>query len=193
MPITEDFYAFVDTETGGLVPGKSPIIEVATILTDLALKEVARFEAKIRLRAGDVVDPGAARVNGYTPEAWTEAIPFAEYMGFLEKQIPRGSVAIPVGHNVGFDRDMIDKGYYTPAKRFCPLGYRKVDTLTIAMCLRAAGLIRVPDLKLGSVGTALGIPLGRAHSAMSDALVAKGIFEHGLALLKREKAPAVAS
>lgn len=190
MPVTEDFYAFLDTETGGLIPGQSPIIEIATILTDLNLREVSRFEAKIQLRDGDVVSPEAARVNGYTPAAWKDALLFEEYKMFLIRNIRRGQVAIPVGHNVGFDRDMIDQGYYKPAAQFCPLGYRKIDTLSLAMTLRAAGIIKVPDCKLGTVAAALGIPSGRAHSAMADALVAKAIFERFIGYLDRAKAGA---
>lgn len=178
MPVTEDYLAFLDTETGGLTPGKSCVIEVATVLTDLRLVEVGRFEAKIKLRHGDVVGEEAAKINGYDAELWEEeGVPFSEYQDWLERKIPRGSVAIPVGHNVGFDRDMIDLGYYKPSRRFCPLSYHKVDTVGIAMALKIAGVIDVPNVKLTTVSAALGIEHGKAHSAMADLLVSKAIFE----------------
>ena len=179
MPVSEDFLAFLDTETGGVTPGKDPVIEIATILTDHQFHEIDRIEMKVQLRPGDVVQPEAARVNGYTPEAWAkEARPFGEWKAWLSRRVPYGSVAIPVGHNVGFDRDMIDLGYYKP--QFCPLSYRKIDTLTLAMCLRLSGSIHVADVKLGTVAKALGIEHANAHGAMSDALAAKGIFELAL-------------
>jgi len=73
MPPTEKFLAFLDTETGGLTAGKDPVIEIATILEDLAGHEIARFEEKIMLRAGDVVSPEAANVNGYDDAVWARA------------------------------------------------------------------------------------------------------------------------
>lgn len=68
---TENYLAFLDTETGGLTPGKDPVIEIATILADLEGKELARFESKISLRPGDVVSPEAAKINGYSPDVWS--------------------------------------------------------------------------------------------------------------------------
>ncbi len=186
MPVHDDYLAFLDTETGGLVPGKDPVIEVATILTDLDLKEIGRFEAKIQLRPGDVVSPEAAVINGYDPIVWTrEAVPMAQYRGFLSRYIPRGSVAVPVGHNVSFDRDMIDQGYFKPGGFFCPLSYHKVDTVGLAMALKLAGVIRCENVKLTSVSAALGIEHGKAHTAMADLLVSKQIFERAVRFFKR--------
>lgn len=196
MGVTESFLAFLDTETGGLVPGRDPIIEIATILTDMNLKELARFEAKIQLRGGDVVSPEAAAINGYDPEIWArEAVPFQEYIDFLIQRIPRGHVAVPIGHNVGYDRDMIEQGYYKPRRLFLPLGYRKVDTVSLCMVLRTSGMIDVPDVKLPTITKALGIEHGRAHSAMADCLAAKAIYERfntffRLAKLRQETATA---
>ncbi len=186
MPVTDDYLAFLDTETGGLTPGKSCVIEVATILTDHQLVEVGRYEAKIKLRPGDVVGTEAAKINGYDPAVWEEeGVPFSDYQEWLERKIPRGSVAIPVGHNVGFDRDMIDLGYYKPYGKFCQLSYNKVATVGIAMALKVAGVIDVPNVKLSTVSAALGIEHSRAHSAMADLLVAKAIFERTASFFRR--------
>lgn len=185
MPVTDDYLAFLDTETGGLVPGKDCVIEIATILTDLRLVEVGRIEMKVKLRAHDLVGTEAARVNGYTPEGWKDAPPFGEWQSWMEKKIPRGSVAIPVGHNVGFDRDMIDLGYYKPFNRFLPLSYHKIDTVGLAMALKVAGVIDVPNVKLTTLSAALGIEHSRAHNAMADLLVSKAIFERTSAFFGR--------
>jgi len=177
MAPTEKFLAFLDTETGGLIPGKSPVLEIATILTDLEGNDIGTFESKILLRPGDVVDPAAAKINGYDASVWQkEAKPFAEYMAWLHGLIPFGSVAIPVGHNVGFDRDMIDLGYYKPAQRFCPLSYHKIDTVALAAAMRLAGLIQCENLKLATVAAALKIEMGAAHRAASDCVAARKVF-----------------
>lgn len=177
MPVKENFLLFIDTETGGVVPGVSPVIEVAAVLEDLAGKEIARFESKIQLEPGQLVEPGAAAVNGYQAEVWAkEARPFHEFREWLKRLIPFGSVAIAVGHNARFDRDMIDLGYYKPKKLFCPISYRVIDTQVFAMMLKLSGKIQVENIKLETVAKSLGIDNGKFHGAMADCLCARDIF-----------------
>jgi DNA polymerase III epsilon subunit-like protein len=152
--------------------------------------KVGEHYQKVALRGGDLVSTEAAKINGYDAEVWKrEAKPFDDFKIFLTRKLPMGSVAIPVGHNVGFDRDMIDLSYYKKGGRnqFLPLSYRKVDTIALAMTLRVAGVIDVPDVRLGTIAAALGIPAGKAHTAMDDCLVAKALFERFVAFLKRAK------
>jgi len=191
MAMIEDYLAFLDTETGGLTPGKDPVIEVACILTKLDMSEVGRFEAKIQLRPGETVNPKAAEINGYHPDIWErEAVPFEGFKTFLKRNIPYGHVAIPAGHNVGFDMDMIRDGYYKPTHEFCPISYRKIDTIAIAMAMKIAGVIEVPNVKLTTVSKALGIAHEKAHSAMSDTLVVKELFSRAVNVFRRIAAQA---
>lgn len=182
--IQQTILAFIDTETGGLTAGVHPVLEIATILTDFDLKEIARIELKVKPRAGDKIDPQAARINGYTPEGWKDAKPFAEYSTWLAKHVPYGTIAIPVGHNVGFDRDMIDLGYYKPTGKFCPLSYHKIDTVGIAAALQVAGKIKPMNLKLASVAEAMGIKNAAAHRAMGDCETSMKIFTMFSEMLK---------
>jgi len=176
--IKETMLAFLDTETGGLMPGRHPVLEIATILTDFKLKEIARMEMKITPRPGDEIDPAAARVNGYRPELWLDAVSFSVWQDWLSRHFPYGTVAIPVGHNVKFDRDMIDLGYYKNHKRFCPLSYHMIDTVSIACALKVSGRINPPNLKLKSVAEALGIKNPAEHRAMGDCETSMKIFKY---------------
>lgn len=184
MQLIEDMVAFVDTETGGVTPGKSPVIEVATIVTDLKFKEVARVGMKVALRPGDVVEPGAAAVNGYTPEAWADARSFGEYVAFLKRVIPYGHSALPVGHNVQFDLDMLREGYFKPQGLFFPFSYRAVDTLVLARTLSLAGVINLPNHKLSTVTAAMGIRHEHAHGALSDCEASRDVFLKVVDMLK---------
>ena len=183
MALTEDVLCFLDTETSGLVPGRHRVLEVAAILTDLAGVELARHEQRVLVPVDHQVDPEAARVNGYDPVLWGEtAKPFSHFAAFLKDQIPYGHAAIPVGHNVGFDRRMIAESHYGSA--FCPLSYHLIDTVCLAGVLRAARVIDVPNLKLATVSAALGIPHEKKHRAMGDCEAARGIFDRCVALVR---------
>lgn len=175
MGVQESFLIFVDTETTGLRPGIDEVCEIASILTDLDLREVDRFEAKILVTTPPPAD--VAQINGYLESVWArEAKPFQEWKTWLGKHVRRGHVAVPVGHNVGFDREMIDLGYYKRVAQFCPLAYRKIDTAVLAMMLKISGIVRLADTKLETVAKALGFN-HTAHRAMGDCEASKFIFD----------------
>jgi DNA polymerase III alpha subunit (gram-positive type) len=185
MPVTESFLAFLDTETTGLTPGHDEVIEIATILTDWDLKEISRIEMKVKVTSPNKITPDVAKINGYNEEVWMkEARPFMEWQAWLNKHVPFGHVAVPVGHNVSFDREMIDLGYYKPCARFCPLSYHKVDTVSLAGVMKIAKIIDVPNLKLATVAPALGIAKEQKHRAMDDCELSKKILEYAVNLFK---------
>lgn len=191
MPIKENYLLFLDTETGGLVPGKSPVIEVAAILARMDGSEIARYASKILLEEGQAVDYEAAAVNGYNKDLWLkEGRPFHQFREWLKTKIPFGSVAIAVGHNVRFDRDMIDLGYYKPARLFCPISYRTIDTQAIAMILRFSGKVQVEDVKLGTIARALGLEKS-FHAALADCEAARDIYLLAQAIFKEADLTAI--
>lgn len=192
MPLVEDLLAFVDTETSGLVPGVARVIEVATILATLGGTELARFDARIQVPDEHAVPLEVAGINGFDRDEWRRtAVPFAEYEAFLKRWVQRGHVAVPVGHNVGFDRRMIHESHY--GARFCPLSYHLIDTVSLAGVLRQAGVISTPNLKLGTVCDALGVVRVKDHRAMSDCLAAREIYLRCADLLREGHAFAVTS
>lgn len=178
MPVSEDFLIFEDLETTGLRFGHDEAIEIASILTDWDLNEVARFHEKIQFDVNKMT-PEAAEKNGYDPKAWSaEAVPFYKYEAWMERHIKFGQVAVPVGHRAEFDRRILEERYFKPAAKFFKWSYRMIDTCQLAMCLKVAKVITVPDVKLETVANALGIkPSGEFHRAMADCEVSKKIFE----------------
>jgi len=187
MPITEDFLAFLDTETTGLTPGHDEVTEIATILTDWDLKEISRIEMKVRVMEPQKITPEVRKINGYDEEVWLkEARPFYEWQNWLSKHVPYGHVACPVGHNAGFDREMIDLLYYKKlgGNKFCPLSFHLIDTVSLAGVMKIAKVIDVPNLKLSTVAPALGVQAVQKHRAMDDCELAKKILEYTVNLFR---------
>ena len=172
MALTESFLAFIDTETTGLSPADE-IIELACILTDLKLQEVGRWHGKFK--PGRAVHPEAAAINGYDVATWErEAVPFGQFIAWCKPpRIPFGHAAVPVGHNVIFDQPRIEAAFKATGA-FCPISRRGIDTMSLALTLRLAGVLQCENVKLPTVAAALGV-CKPTHRAMDDAETVRAI------------------
>jgi len=187
--VLESTFLSLDTETTGVTPGVDEVSEVASILYDLDLKEIDRFEQKCEFNYAKM-KPEAAKVNGFKKEIWdVEAKPFQNWMRWLGSHVKYdpvnrvGHVTIPIGWNVGFDRDIIDQFYYKRLNKFCPLSYHKIPVDGLAWAMKLAGFIKVPNVKQETVMRALG--LGKqTHTAMDDCENSMEIFRIFLDVIK---------
>ena len=103
-------FAWMDCEFGGLDPELHDITEVAVILTDYRLVELASAEWKIIGRP-DRISPEAAAISGYTPEGWKDAIPVRQALGELAALMPKGKTVVPAGQNVRMDVNFLERAY----------------------------------------------------------------------------------
>ncbi len=160
---------FLDVETGGRDVKKHAITEIAAIRCDATGENVlATFES--RVQCYHPIEADAAALNGYTPEGWQDAPePRDAIEKFLEAVVrpyPETRIAL-CGHNVKFDEEFVlamlaREGYLSP------FDYHRVDTVTLAWPLLAAG--KISSLKLRDVCAYLGISNEVEHRAMADAV-----------------------
>ncbi len=132
--------------------------------------------------------PEAAAKNGYDPKVWSqEAVPFYKYQAWMERHIKFGQVAVPVGHRVEFDRNILNERYFRPTGAFFKWSYRMIDTTGLAMTLKAAGVIKCESVRLEEVAKALDFkPEGEFHRAMADLQMSKKIFEFCVGMFQQE-------
>jgi len=164
-------FAIIDTETTGLDPNTSVVLEFAAIIVDDGV-EVARYETKIKPTEEELqyAHPKALEKNGYTDEAWENAPTIEQVapdiLSFLEG-------CVLVGHNVGFDEGML-KAHLAAYGIAGRIPYKKIDTVTLAyehlipLGLKSVSLDRIREF--------LGWSKEGAHTAMKDVEDTKQLF-----------------
>jgi DNA polymerase III epsilon subunit-like protein len=174
---------FVDTETTDLPVGKGEIIDVAILVEEVGAPFtspgviVSSWSQKVLPEHIETAHPDALRVNGYTPEAWADAVPFTEVipklMGLFDTK------GVWIGHNPKFDRDHIVAGLLAHGIDVeKPERHRIIDTTVIAYV--AWGLDGRFSVSMNNIRKHLGIPKDGAHGALKDAYDAREVFYRGL-------------
>lgn len=160
-PVSAQNIMFIDTETGGLSPRDSDIVQIAVVLTDPRAENVlAEWETKVKPRKP--VHPRAAAVNGYNEAAWRDAPEIDEVIRYLADQ-SKGTVF--GAHNMPFDWAFVEAAMEAAGVRWRG-AWHKIDTLTLSYPLLHAGL--VPDVKLATLCEFFEIEQEKAHDALSD-------------------------
>jgi DNA polymerase-3 subunit epsilon len=160
---------FLDTETTGFSPTKHEMIEFA------ALKVhpdglVEPLDIKITPKRIEDASEEALAVNGYSEELWEDSIDLEEAMPQIVAFL---SGSILVGHNIKFDLSFVKAA--ARSVKAGPIPTRNEDTLFLAKeYLRRKGLRK---FDLTSVCTFLGISNYGAHTAMSDVVRCKEVFD----------------
>ena len=93
---------FIDVETTGLEPDTNEIIDIALIQTDMDGNVEKKWGSKIRPQYGCSAE--AAKVNGYSPEAWASSPSYGEVVTYLTNAGFNEERYILVGWNVDFDK-----------------------------------------------------------------------------------------
>lgn len=101
-------YLYLDTETGGIHPPVHALLSIGAVAPT-----GERFEHYIlpESQPGKTVDPAAAAVNGYTPEAWAmrQARPLQEVIERLTAWLEHFKSLPIVAHNAAFDRAFLQE------------------------------------------------------------------------------------
>lgn len=161
---------FLDTETTGLDPARHVVCDIwveRRRWRDLEL--IAASGGHVLVPPEDLAcaSAEALRVNGYTDEAWTDAVPWPVAWGGVLEVIgpPAADVVAVVGSNPKFDLEMIAAMHWRYGTS--PARIRRVvfDTVSMASPLKAAGLVR--GCGLSALAEYYGLP-PQDHSARGD-------------------------
>ena len=166
---------FLDTETTGLDPDTSTILEIAMIRREGDGTE-SRFHTRIKPTKGELekAHPKALEINGYAANSqlWESAPPMRIAAPMMANFLSGAKTLC--GHNVSFDETMIKASMKRHGVRR-KIPYHKIDTVTLAYeHLHRVGLQR---MGLDRIRSFLGWSTDGAHTAMKDTEDCKRLFD----------------
>ena len=163
---------YVDLETSGLKPWEHEIIEIAAVRCDGKTLEI-KSQVSVKVKPKGPVSPDAARINGYTPEKWTDAISLEHALKLLFPQIEGARWA---GSNPSFDRSFVQQACKKTNLEFPKLSsFRMIDTNAMIEPWIFHGII--PNAGLDELIKLFGLPPRAEHSALSDALFTREVYK----------------
>jgi len=187
--MTEFAFAFLDCEFGGLDPDLHDITEVAVIVTDYRLAELASREWKVRARPERITQE-AAELQGYDAALWqAEALPVRQVLGEITELLPKGVKVVPAGQNVRMDVLFLERAFRACAIAF-PFDYHVIDLATLYYAWSLVAGETVQALSLRQAATAAGLVKGPVpHRALADARLTLETFRHYVGRLAPRRAP----
>jgi len=173
----------MDCEFGGLDPELHDITEIAVILTDYRLAELARREWKVFARADRISEEGAA-IGGYDEKAWDGTPPLRQVLQELSDLMPANALVVSAGQNVRMDVAFLERGYRGCQIPF-PFDYHVIDLATLFYTWSLISGERVSALSLRQAALTAGlIENAIPHRAMGDAVLALETFRHFIGRLR---------
>jgi oligoribonuclease (3'-5' exoribonuclease) len=160
-------FAFLDCEFGGLDPELHDITEIAVILTDYRLAELASAEWRIVARP-ERITAEAAEMSGYGPERWADAVPLRRALAEFAALLPAGTTVVPAGQNVRMDVNFLERGFKSCGIPY-PFDYHVIDRATLFYAWSLVVGEPVAALSLRQAAITAGLIEGAVpHRAMAD-------------------------
>lgn len=159
-----DSYVAIDLETTGLHPRYDAIIEVAGVKIENG-QETGRFQSLVKPH--NWIDARIVQLTGITNEMVRSA---PEPKGILPAFFDFIGDMPVVGHNINFDMNFLYE--YASWLRPEPFTNDYVDTIQLSRRLYPD----LPDRKLATLVSYLGVSVQGAHRALEDCLAAQACF-----------------
>lgn len=193
------YYFATDTETGGLNPDKADLLTFYVGFHDEEFKLVDELYLKLKPDDGriPIAELGALRVNGINiaehladPETVTYKEGREKVIAITKKYLKKNgrySNIRPMGHNLPFDINWIQKHLVDKDTWDSMIHYGIIDTKTICDFLKDVGWFPKELGTLTSLVDYLGIPKRPAHNAKEDTLMMVDVYKKYLDMMKNRR------
>ncbi len=174
--------AWIDCEFGGLDVEKHDLTEVAVILTDSRLEEIASGQWRVRPRPDRVSDEAAA-IFGYDEAEWAKAPKVRQVLTELGELLPSKVKVVPAGQNVRMDVIFLERAYRSCAIPF-PFDYHVIDLATLYYSWSLVAGEEPAALSLRQAAQTAGLLDGAVeHRAMADTRLTLETFRYYIGAL----------
>lgn len=131
--------ALIDLETTGLDGNTDEIIEIGCIVFESRTMEILdTIDIKVKPEHIETASPRALEVNGYTEEAWADAMSLHQAMLLLAEKVQGATL---MAYNVTFDWSFLKTAFETTGIEN-PMHYHRLDLLSMAWAI-------IPHHKVG--------------------------------------------
>lgn len=182
---------FIDTETGGQIPGKHSLLSAALVVWDINNGIVDSIE--FFLHSNDYVyTEEAIKINKFNIEEHKlKAIPAIEFIKsidlFCAKHFPEGYLIPLGGHNIQFDVNFLKVLYSSQNRSFnSRFSHRTLDTYSIGKYLFDCRLLDIDSLSSSKLFSNFKIDIKNRHSAIDDAKATAMLYERMISLIKKQ-------
>jgi DNA polymerase III epsilon subunit-like protein len=187
-------YIFIDLETGGLEPTRHSILQVAAVITDLDLKIRGHFMSYIRPHPDLEINDEALAINQLCREE-LEFAPIESRVALALKHFAHtnhftGSSARFAGYNCKFDLEFLDGMWKRHELLPAPYAVPWLDIYAVTKT-KFGSDSGLPNFRLTTVATHLGISPHGAHDAHADLIMTIEVAKRLRALPDREGAALV--
>jgi DNA polymerase III epsilon subunit-like protein len=182
-----DRLLFIDTETGGLDPGKHSMLSLAMVVWEdrqiIDSTEILVNDGILFVTA-EALSINRIDIGKHKQSAWSSSRAMDEIFSFIGKHFPgKGKITL-AGHNVHFDAAFLKAFFSANNKDFSQFfSHRIIDTSSILHYLYLAGRIKQRAISSDEAFDLFDIKVEGRHTALGDAIATAQLFTKLLSLL----------
>lgn len=186
---SERRFAFVDTETGGIIPGKHSLLSIGVVIWDLEDGIIDKREFYVKSKRY-IVTKEAQRINKFDRKSHNEVaeepkIVIEKLLSFLYNYFPDDTFIPLAGHNVQFDinflKDFFKKNNRSYNQYF---SHRSIDTYSVYKTLVLSQILSDNINSSHDAFSYFNIKVDNRHNALSDCIATVELYEKMIDLIK---------
>jgi DNA polymerase III subunit epsilon len=183
-----DRLLFIDTETGGLDPGKHSLLSLALVIWEdmeiIDSKEILINDGILSV-TDEALSINRIDIQKHKQSAVSSSQAMDEILSFIGKYFPGQGKITLAGHNVHFDANFLRSFFSANNKdsgKF--FSHRIIDTSSILHYLYIAGKIKQRAISSDEAFELFDIKVEGRHTALGDAIATARLFTRLLDLIK---------
>ena len=183
-------FVFIDTETGGTIPGKHSLLSVGLAVWEYGKGIIAEKEWFVFYDNYTVTETAKSinkfDVTNHNKKAIKQNDFIDELLNFCYEYFDK-TFAIPIaGHNVQFDIAFLKVLFYQNHRSFNQyFSHRYIDTYSVFKTCVLAGIIKEKIDSSSDAFSYFGIKVKGRHSALGDCVATVELYEKLIELIKQ--------